>query len=77
MTQASEHQRKLAREARIVALVIAGAMVLWVGVQWLGARMGWDARFAILADLAAAAAFIWALVVTWRIWRRRNQGQGN
>jgi type VI protein secretion system component VasK len=61
---------------RLVALVIAVAALVWVAVQWLAARGGWNIRYVLLADLAAGAAFIWALVVTWRIWRRqRRRGQ--
>ena len=69
--------QKLAREARLVAVVIAATMVLWIGAQWLGGRMEWDASYAFLFDLAALAAFIWTLVATWRIWRRSTRPNGN
>ncbi len=65
-------RRRLAREARLVAFVIAGTMVLWMGAQWLGGRLGWETRFVFLFDLAALAAFVWALVVTYQIWRRHK-----
>lgn len=68
-----------ARQMRLVAVVIALAMVLWLGVQWLGGQQGWPAKYAFLADLAAIGALVWSLLVTFRIWRRRNastQGQG-
>ena len=61
-----------AAQMRLVAVVIAIAMVLWLAVQWGGARYGWAGRWAYLADLAAIGAFVWSLLVTWRIWRRRN-----
>ncbi|PTE14736.1 DUF5337 domain-containing protein [Pseudogemmobacter blasticus] len=61
-----------AGQARIVALVIAGTMLLWMGAQWLGGQMGWPARYVFLFDLAALAAFTWALVVTYQIWRGRQ-----
>lgn len=63
----------LAREARLVAVVIVATVVLWLGMQWLGGRLGWDASYAFLFDLAALAAFVWALVTTWRIWRRTTR----
>lgn len=59
-------------QMRLAAVVIAVAMVLWLAVQWLGGQYGWAARWAYLADLAAIGAFVWSLLVTWRIWRRRN-----
>lgn len=69
-------QERQAGEGRMVALVIALAAIVWVAVQWLAGRNGWNVRYVFLADLAAGAAFIWALVVTWRIWRRqRRAGQ--
>lgn len=73
MTRPEPEDRSLAREARMVALVIAATMLLWLGAQWLGGKEGWDARYVFLFDLAALAAFFWALVVTWRIWRRGHR----
>ena len=60
--------------AIVTAIVMIATAVVWVGGDWLGGRLGWDYRYAFLLDFAAIAAFVWALVVTWRIWRRR---QGN
>lgn len=62
----------LKRSARLVAFVIAGTMLLWMGAQWLGGKIGLEARYVFLFDLAALAAFFWALVVTYQIWRRRK-----
>ena len=76
---ASPGQAADARQMRLVAVVIAATMVLWLGVQWIGGQMGWPGKYVFLADLAAIGAMIWSLLVTWRIWRRRNgpsQGQG-
>jgi len=55
-----------------IALVIVGTMMGWIGFQWLGGQMGWPPKFIFLADLSAAAAFIWAMVAAFRIWRRRQ-----
>lgn len=68
-----EEDRQTAYQVRLVALVIAGTMILWLGAQWLGSIMGWQTRFAFLADFAALAGFTWALLVTYRIWRRRQK----
>jgi hypothetical protein len=61
-----------AGQMRLVAVIMAVAMIAWLGVQWLGAQNGWAAKWVYLADLAAIGAFVWSLIVTWRIWRRRN-----
>jgi hypothetical protein len=65
-------ESKRAAKARTVGIVLAGTMVLWMAAQWLGGQMGWETRFVFLFDLAALAAFLWALVVTYQIWRGRR-----
>lgn len=65
--------RQTARQMRLVAVVLAGTMILWIGAQWLGGVFGWQARFAFLADLCALALFTFALLVTYRIWRQRQK----
>lgn len=77
MTKPNPEDMRLAKEARLVAVVIAVTMILWLGAQWLGGMAGWETRFVFLFDLAALAAFFWALVVTWRIWRRQKRPEGN
>ncbi len=62
----------VARKARLVGLVLAATMALWIGAQVVGGEMGWDTRLAFLFDFAALAAFFWALVVTYQIWRARR-----
>lgn len=63
---------RLARQARLAAIVIAATMALWIGAQWMGGQYGWQGRFVFLFDFAALAAFVWALAVTYRIWRARR-----
>ncbi|MDI3335023.1 DUF5337 domain-containing protein [Defluviimonas aestuarii] len=77
MTKPNPEEMRLAKEARLVAVVITATMILWLGAQWLGGKAGWETRFVFLFDLAALAAFIWAMVVTWRIWRRQKRPEGN
>ncbi|WP_193141767.1 MULTISPECIES: DUF5337 domain-containing protein [unclassified Meridianimarinicoccus] len=64
--------RHLARQSRLVALVIAGTMLLWMGAQLLGPILGLPDRYVFLFDFAAMAGLIWALVVTTQIWRARR-----
>lgn len=60
------------RQTKRVALVIAGTMLLWMGAQVVGGEMGLPPKYTFLIDLAALAGFIWALVVTFQIWRARR-----
>jgi Family of unknown function (DUF5337) len=71
-TRPEQHDLKRARQVRLVAIVLVGTMVLWMAAQFLGGKLGLEARFVFLFDLAAIAGFVWALVVTYQIWRGRR-----
>lgn len=67
--------RRAARDSaqmRLAAVVIAAAMIGWLVLNLAGQHYGWAPRWAYLIDLAAIGAFVWSLLVTWRIWRRRQ-----
>ena len=72
MTQPDKEEMSRVRQARLAAIVIAVTMLLWLGAQFLGGRLGLPARFVFLFDFAALAAFFWALVVAFQIWRARQ-----
>lgn len=74
-TERNGEERVLARQGRQAALVIAAAMLVWLGAQWVGPELGLQARYAFLFDLAALAAFVWAMFVTYRIWRKRRDSR--
>lgn len=73
-TDGSDHEaeRALSRRARLVASVLVAAMASWLVLQWLGGAMGWPSGLVFALDLAALAAFAWALAATYGIWRRRR-----
>lgn len=73
MSDDTDKEKRLSRQARTVSIVIAATMVLWMGAQWLGGQLGLPARFVFLVDLFALAGFLWALIVTWQIWRQRRE----
>jgi hypothetical protein len=66
----------ITQKGRHVALVIAGAMVLWFGAGLVGKAMGLPGRFAILVDLIALAALFYAMVNIYKMWRMRQESQG-
>ena len=74
MTKRDEVEMRRARTARTVAVVLCATMVLWIALQWLGGRFGWPERWVFLFDLAALAAFLWAMIVTVGLWRARKDG---
>ena len=60
------------RQIRLIAAVLVVTMLLWMFLSWAGGFYGWPARLAFLIDFAALAAFAWALIVTFRLWRSRR-----
>ncbi len=52
-------------------------MVLWMFASWAGGFYGWQARYAFLFDFLALAAFVWALIVSYRLWRARRDQSGD
>ncbi|MEM6889944.1 MAG: DUF5337 domain-containing protein [Pseudomonadota bacterium] len=66
-------EKSLAQKGRMVSLVIAGTMVLWLIVQFLvGPWLGLTTRFIVLIDLMAMAALAWSFIVSWQIKRARK-----
>lgn len=72
MSGPSQEDPHLVKQARQAAIVIFATMLVWIGAQVIGGQLGWPTRFAFLFDLIAGAAFIWALVVLFRVWRAKN-----
>jgi len=68
----TEVERRRRGQIRLAAAVMAATMVLWMGAQFLGGQLGWPARFVFLFDLAAIAALVWAMFVTYGIWKARR-----
>lgn len=67
-----QKEQHLMRKTRMVSIVIALTMVIWLGVQFVGKNYGIAGRYALLFDFAALAAFFWSLVVIYQIWRARQ-----
>ena len=69
----AERDKAAARTGRMVSIVIAGTMILWMAAQWIGREIGLPDQYVFLFDLFALAGFLWALIVTWQIWRKRRE----
>ena len=61
-----------AQKGRTVSLVIAGSILLWLGMQWVAVELNISSRYMLLLDLAVMAAMVWSLLVTFQIWRTRQ-----
>jgi len=71
------HDKALGRKGRMIGLVIAGTMVLWIAMQWIGPKLGLPGRYALLFDFAALAALIWAMVGINQMRRARRASREN
>lgn len=74
MSDASD--KAIARKGRTVGLVIAGAGLAALLAPWIVARLGLSLRFEMLIYFGALAAFVWAFVNIYQIWRLRQNNQG-
>ncbi|MDO7737346.1 MAG: DUF5337 domain-containing protein [Planktomarina temperata] len=68
----SEKDHTQAKKGRTASLVIAGAMLIWLAMQWAAVQLDISSRYMLLLDLAVMAAMAWSLIVTFQIWRARR-----
>ena len=70
--QMADQSHSEAAQAKLIAVVLVLAMGLWLLVLSAGDQYGWPPKFILLADLSAGAAFLWTMVATYRLWRKRR-----
>jgi len=70
MSEQTRRDSQNGRIARQVSIVIAATMILWMAAQWIGGTLGLPSEYVFLFDLFALAGFLWALIVTWQLWRK-------
>ncbi|MEL7149676.1 MAG: DUF5337 domain-containing protein [Pseudomonadota bacterium] len=73
MDERYEREKELARLGRLISIVIAGTMILWMLAQWVGGELSLPSEYVFLFDLFALAGFLWALIVTRQLWRKRRE----
>ncbi len=73
MKDHDDQDRSNGRLARQISIVIAATMILWMAAQWIGGTLGLPDEYVFLFDLFALAGFLWALIVTWQLWRKTRQ----
>lgn len=65
----ADQKERIARQGRIVALVIAGVGLFWIAATALGGALDWSQRTRAFFDLAALAGFGTALWMIYQLWR--------
>jgi hypothetical protein len=68
MTQPTDQD--IAKQGRTAAIVIALAGLLAIFAPQLTRLLGATPRVEMLFYLISLAAFIWSLVVTWKLWQK-------
>ena len=71
-TRPDQSGRDEGAQARIAAIIMAGTMLVWMAAQWLGGMLAWPSGMALAIDALALMAFVYALHMTWRLWRSRG-----
>lgn len=71
----TEMDQALTKQGRIAGATIALGGVLAISAPWLTDILGLPIRFEMLFYLISIAAFVWALVVTLQIRRKRQENQ--
>lgn len=71
-----DKEQAIARKGRHIGVVIAVTMVIWLGMTlFIGPALELPGRYALLFDFAAIAAFIYAGVNIFQLWRMRQDSQ--
>ena len=65
------------RQGRVVGLVIAVTMLIWISAQSLGSYLGLPGRYALLIDFLAMVAFLWAIISGILMWQSRRITRNN
>ena len=65
------------RQGRVVGLVVAVTMLIWILAQSLGSYLGLPGRYALLIDFLAMVAFLWAIISGILMWRSRLTKRNN
>ena len=73
MKQNRDTDDVIGRKSRLVAVVIAATMSIWIAGQWAISGLGIPEHYRLLLDMAALAGFFWSLVVIYQIWRARQE----
>ncbi|MFD3189287.1 DUF5337 domain-containing protein [Sedimentitalea sp. HM32M-2] len=71
----TEQDKSFARKGRITGLVIAAGGLAAILAPWIVQVLHLPARFEMLIYFGSLAAFVWALVNIYQLWRMRQDSQ--
>ena len=71
----AQHDDKLSRDGRRLALVSVVAAIAFMAIEFAGATYGWSNQTMGLLELGIAAVFLWVFIQAFRMWRARQSGE--
>ncbi|GAA6200395.1 DUF5337 domain-containing protein [Aquicoccus sp. SU-CL01552] len=71
-----ERDKAMTRKGRLTGVVIAAAALLSLLAPWIVHQLGLSIRYEMLIYFGSIAAFIWAFVNIYQLWRMRQDSQG-
>ena len=64
------------KQGRLIALIIAGAVLFWSVLQGAAPSLGISARYMLLIDFFTLASLAWAMISLYKIVRSRQEKRG-
>ncbi|KEJ89655.1 DUF5337 family protein [Sulfitobacter donghicola] len=68
----ADNDEKLSRDGRRLALTSAAGAIVFLGIEFAGATLGWSNQTMGLLELGIAAVFLWVFIQAFSMWRRRH-----
>lgn len=69
----SDRSTQQAIKGRRASVVIAGTMLAWLGINWVGPMIGLPGRYTILFDLLALVGLGMGILMAAQLWRARQE----
>ena len=68
----AQHDDKLSRDGRRLALISVVGAFAFIGIEAAGTIFGWSNQTMGLLELGIAAIFLWVFIQAFRMWRQRQ-----
>ena len=70
------HKNRKEKQGRLIAMVIAGAVLFWSVMQGAAPSLEISARYMLLIDFFTLAALAWSLISLYKIFSFRRERRG-
>ena len=70
------HKNRQEKQRRLIAMVIAGSVLVWSVMQGAAPSLEISARYMLLIDFFTLAALAWSLISLYKIFSFRRERRG-